>query len=138
LAEGTPVRVARAGERLGLGGALLRVLAADAERGLLLRLEYGATSVVFDQSGLDELPAGLAARSVDLLAFPWEHDPRVGLVATLRPRAIVFTDGSQAEQPAELSFAERAPAGTRLYHERVDGTISWASDGRRFWIATER
>lgn len=138
LAEQTPVRIARPGDQVSLGGANLRVLAIDDARGLLLWLEYGATSVVFDQSGVEDAPLERAARPVDLLAFPWEHDPRVPLVAALRPRAIVFTDGAQADQPAELTFAERAPAGTRLYHERLDGAITWASDGRRTWVATER
>jgi beta-lactamase superfamily II metal-dependent hydrolase len=49
----TPVQAARAGSRLDLGGAALRVLAVGDgdEAGLLLRLDYGATSVVFDYTG---------------------------------------------------------------------------------------
>src|SRR3954470_1909088 len=49
----TPVRSAHIGQRLGIGGMMLRVLAVGDgdEGGLVLRLDYGATSVVFDHSG---------------------------------------------------------------------------------------
>src|SRR5215212_705942 len=70
------VRIARPGEGLRLGEVILRVLAAgdgDAS-GVLLRLDYGATSVVFDHSAGAAEEAALAStspRPVDLLAYPW-------------------------------------------------------------------
>jgi hypothetical protein len=50
----TPMRSACIGQRLDIGGATLRVLATgDGDKGgLVLRLDYGATSVVFDHSGV--------------------------------------------------------------------------------------
>lgn len=141
-ADGTQLHVAQAGERIVLGGAQLQVLEVGVgiEAGMLLRLEYGATSLVLDLRGAaaGQLPAGLALRRADALAFPWEHDPRAPLVAALRPHALVFTDGAPADRPAELTFHERAPRTTRLYHERLNGAITWQSDGLRAYIITER
>jgi competence protein ComEC len=139
----TPVRAARPGDRLDLGGATLRVLAVGDgdEAGLLLRLDYGATSVVFDHMGGEadeEALAASAPRRATLLAFPWQRDPRAAIVLALRPRALVFTDGQSADKPAELTFADRAVGGAALYHESLDGAIEWVSDGRRSWVVTER
>ncbi|MBK9710799.1 MAG: hypothetical protein IPO81_05590 [Kouleothrix sp.] len=137
------IHAVQAGERIDLGGATLRVLAAgdSGEAGMVLRLDYGATSVVFDQSGGEadeERLASRAARPASLLAFPWQRDPHTPLVVALRPRAMVLTDGRQADKPAEQTFLERTIGGTALYHERLDGAISWVSDGTRAWVETER
>jgi hypothetical protein len=130
----TPVHVARPGMRLDLGGARLSVLAAD-DAGALLRLDYGATSAVLGHSAgsVDGALAG-RLRPCDLLAFPWERDPRDVLVEALRPRHILFTDGQRADDPAELTYLERAIGGARLYHERLDGDVEWISDGYRTWV----
>lgn len=141
---GARVRLAHAGERIDFGGAALRVLAAGdgADAGMVLRLDYGATSVLFDQSGGPDDEAALLAagslRPATLVAFPWQRDPHAPFIEALRPRALVFTDGQQADRPAEQTFVERAIGGARLYHERLDGAIEWISDGRRAWITTER
>ena len=138
----THINTARAGQRLDLGGATLRVLATGdgEEGGLMLRLDYGATSVVFDHSGgeADEetLTAGL--RPTSLLVFPWQRDAQCAIVAALRPRAMVLTDGQQADKPIEQTFVERAIGGAALYHERLNGAITWISDGKRAWVETER
>lgn len=139
----TPVHAARAGDRLDLAGAALRVLAIGDgdEAGLVLRLDYGATSVVFDHAGGVADEAALAAgvpRPATLLAFPWQRDPHSPLATVLRPRALVFTDGQQADRPVEQTFTERSVGGAALFHERLDGAIEWISDGSRAWIVTER
>jgi len=139
----TPIHIARPGERLNLGEASLHVLAAGDgdESGALLRLDYRATSVVFDHSAGAAEEAALAnsaRRPVDLLAFPWERDPHTPAIQALRPRALVLTDGQQADRPAEQTFVERAIGGAQLYHERLDGMITWVSDGARAWVETER
>jgi beta-lactamase superfamily II metal-dependent hydrolase len=140
--QAVSIRVARAGQLLDLGGARLRVLAAGDgdEAGVVLRLDYGATSVVFDHSGAeaDEDALAGALRPANLLAFPWQRDAHNAFVAALRPRAIVLTDGAQADRPIEQTFVERAVGGAALYHERLDGAISWISDGKRAWVETER
>jgi beta-lactamase superfamily II metal-dependent hydrolase len=138
----TPIRSARAGQRIDLGGATLRVLATGDgdEQGLVLRLDYGATSVVFDHSGgeADEETLSAGLRPASLLAFPWQRDAHTAFVAALQPRALVLTDGQQADKPIEQTFVERAIGGADLYHERLDGTITWISDGKRAWVETER
>ena len=140
--QGSSTHIAHAGQRLDLGGATLRVLAAGDgdEQGLVLRLDYGATSVVFDHSGgeADEESLASALRPASLLAFPWQRDAHIAFVTALQPRAMVLTDGGQADQPVEQTFVERAIGGAALYHERLDGTITWISDGKRAWVETER
>lgn len=139
----TSIRSARAGQRLDIGGATLRVLATGDgdEGGLVLRLDYGATSVVFDHNGGEADQETLTAaglRPASLLVFPWQRDAHNPFVAALRPRAMVLTDGQAADKPIEQTFIERAIGGAALYHERLDGAISWISDGKRAWVETER
>lgn len=139
----TPIRSARAGQRLDIGGATLRVLSAGDgdEGGLVLRLDYGATSVVFDHSGGEADQETLAAaglRPTNLLVFPWQRDAHNPFVTALRPHAMVLTDGQQTDKPIEQTFVERAIGGAALYHERLDGAITWISDGKRAWVETER
>lgn len=142
-ANQTPVHVARAGQRLEFAGVALYVLAAEPAEGagLVLRLEYGATSVVFDHSGGDageRVLAGVAQRPANLLAFPWQRDAHIPFVAALHPQSIVLTDGFAADRPAEQTFTARAIGGARLYHEQLNGAITWRSDGRHAWVTTER
>ncbi|HJZ48522.1 MAG TPA: hypothetical protein VKE41_15205 [Roseiflexaceae bacterium] len=138
----TPTRMAHTGQQLDLGGATLRVLASGDgdENGLMLRLDYGATSVVFDHSGGEAEEEALAAslRPASLLAFPWQRDAHNSFVSALHPRAMVLTDGVQADRPVEQTFVERAISGAKLYHERLDGAITWISDGKHAWVETER
>jgi beta-lactamase superfamily II metal-dependent hydrolase len=141
-AEGVPIRVAHAGDRLDLDGATLRVLATGDgdESGLVLRLDYGTTSVVFahcGDEGDEEAIVASGPRPVTLLVFPWQRAPDTAIVAALRPHAMVLTDGTQADQPARLTFTQRSIGGAALYHEQLDGTIEWISDGTRSWIETE-
>src|SRR5262245_17483156 len=141
--QGAAIRTARAGQRLDIGGAALRVLGLGDgdESGLLLRLDYGATSVGFDQVGGEADEEALAASNpprATLLAFPWQRDPHADVVRALRPQALVFTDGQSADQPVEQTFVERAVGGAALYHEQLDGAIEWVSDGRQAWVVTER
>jgi hypothetical protein len=105
----------------------------------MLRLDYGATSVVFDHSDGEADEEALAAmRPASLLVFPWQRDAHIPFVGMLHPQAVVLTDGQQADRPVEQTFVERAIGGAALYHERLDGTITWISDGVRSWVETER
>lgn len=131
--QATPVRVARRGARLSIGGAAITVLAADGE-GALLRVEYGRTCAILAHAPPD---AAATPGRCDLLAFPWDLDPDAPLVHTVRPRQIVFTDGARSDDPPELTYAERAVGGASLYHEALDGRVEWVSDGRRAWISGE-
>ena len=52
---------------------------SEAQAGMLLRLDYGATSVVFDNSGgtVDEQALIPRLRPASLLVFPWQRDPHI-------------------------------------------------------------
>lgn len=140
----TPIHIARPGDQINLDGATLRILALGdgADAGMVMRLDYGATSVLFDHVGgsADEeaLLAGGSLRPATLVVFPWQRDPHAPIVAALHPRALILTDGQQANRPIEQTFVERTIGGARLFHERLDGMIEWSSDGKRTWITTER
>lgn len=131
----TPLHTLRAGQRLEIDGVTLRVLDCD-DQGALLRLDYGATSVVFAHSAAPDMLERQAARRASLLVYPWQRDPHAPLVESLRPAAIVYSDGYQARHAPQQTYHERAIGGARLYHERLDGDIEWVSDGRRAWIRT--
>jgi beta-lactamase superfamily II metal-dependent hydrolase len=136
----TPLRVAQPGDRLALGGAVLTVLAADAaaEEGLVLRLDYGATSVLFGGASGSTSTAALhaQARPVTVLAYPWQREPDAPLLAALQPRAVVFTDAYEQQPPAQLTFFERM-RDIPLYHPDLDGTIELVSDGQTACIRRE-
>jgi beta-lactamase superfamily II metal-dependent hydrolase len=138
------VRTAYVGEQLQLDGALLRVLATGDgdDAGMLLRLDYGATSVLFAHTAAaidaESLASSGALRPATLAVYPWQHDAHTDFVAALRPQAFVLTDGVEADRPIEQTFVERAIHGADLYHERLHGLIEWISDGRRARIVTER
>jgi competence protein ComEC len=133
--QGTPIRIVQPGARLAIGGAQLTVLAAD-EDGLLLHVAYGRTCALLAHA----LPAATdpPTRLCDLLAFPWERDPRTPFVASTRARHILFTDGEHSDAPPELTYLERAIGGAHLYHERLDGTVEWVSDGQATWMLTNQ
>lgn len=131
----TPLHTLRAGQRLEIDGVTLRVLDCD-DQGALLRLDYGATSVVFAHSAAPDMLERQEARRAALLVYPWQRDPHAPLVESLRPAVIVYSDGYQTRHAPQQTYHERAIGGARLYHERVDGDIEWVSDGRRAWVVT--
>lgn len=138
----TPVRPAHPGATLDLGGATLRVLAVTSAKqgGLLLRIDYGATSIVLAHSSdPQEEPALLAngIRRAQFVAYPWMRDPHQPLLAALQPRAILFSDGLHSDHPPLLTYQQRAVGGARLYHEQIDGVVEWISDGKSFWVVTK-
>jgi hypothetical protein len=140
--QGAQVTVARVGQRLRLGAlTTLEVLdvPSDGEGGMLLRVEYGATSVLLAGA----LSPGQAARLPELEAvsaaqLPWEQALERGLLARLRSRAIIYADAYSAKHPPQQSYRERAWGGWALYHEKNDGRIELVSDGQRMWVTTEQ
>lgn len=131
----TPVLTLRARQRLEIDDVTFRVLDCN-DQGALLRLDYGATSVVFAHTAAPDMLERQAPRRASLLVYPWQHDPHTPLVESLRPAAIVYSDGYQTRHAPQQTYHERAIGGARLYHERVDGDIEWVSDGRRAWVIT--
>jgi hypothetical protein len=135
-------RVATAGDQLPLGsGAILQVLAvAEGENGgMLLRIAYGATSALLHMGGpdLDAQALKYAQRPVALLAYPWQREPDEGLLQRLRPQIIVFSDGYTVDEPALLSYTDRAYGGAQIYHEKNEGSVTLLSDGEQAWVETK-
>ncbi|MFP4438460.1 MAG: ComEC/Rec2 family competence protein [Chloroflexaceae bacterium] len=141
--QDTPIHPARGGERLDLDGILLTVLTAGdgAEAGMVLRLDYGATSVVIHGTTgtpIDEMLLPATAQPITALAYPWQREIDTPLLAAWQPQAIIFTSAYAANEPALHTYHERALNGAALYHEKLDGTVTLISDGRRAWIETEK
>lgn len=124
----TPIYQLRSGLRLDLDGATLRVL--DADDGMLLRLEYGVTSVVFAHSAAPAMFERPIGGSASLVVYPWQRDIHTPLIEALHPDSMIFSDGERIDPPARQTFHERALGGAQLYHEALDGAIEWVSDGR--------
>lgn len=143
LAEaGTPLRIARPGARLAIDGVTLAVIAPGdgEEAGLALRITYGRTSLLFDgAAGADEDERLAAEQSpAQAVVLPWERPLPEGLLARLRPRALIFSDALQLKRPAELTTLDRAIGGAAVYHEAIHGAIELVSDGARLEVRTER
>lgn len=137
--QGTPVRTIGDGAQLTIDRVQVRVLAgANPESGLALWMGYGKTSVLLAHSSAAGVPVPSLGRGVELIAYPWQLDLREGGIAALRPRAIVFTDGVRVDAPALLPMDERSIGQAALYHEGLNGLITWSSDGRRGVVAVER
>ena len=131
--DATPVRALRVGQRLEIDGVTIQTLDCD-DAGALIRLDYGATSVVFAHNVTPAMLEHRFTRRASLLVYPWQYDPHTPLVESLHPTAIIFSDGRQSRHPPQQTYHERAVGGARLYHERVDGDIEWVSVGRRAHI----
>lgn len=131
----TPVTILRTGQRLVVDQVTLRILDCNDE-GMLLRLDYGATSVVFAHTVTPDMLDRQMTRRTSLLVYPWQRDPHTVLVESLHPEIIVFSDGYQTRHTPQQTYHERAIGGARLYHERVNGDIEWISNGRRAWMVT--
>jgi hypothetical protein len=132
----TPVKNARPGARLTVGGAAFRVLASG-DAGTVLTVSYGRTNVVIDLMGSTAEMRPEALGPISALAYPWERPPPQGLLELRAPKAIIFTTGYKADKPALLTTYERAPDAA-IYHPALNGTIELVSDGRKLWVLTER
>lgn len=138
----TPIYTPPPGSQLNLGGATITILVngSSAESGLVLRLDYGATSVILCGAGSAADDAELLANAgpVTVLAYPWQRDMLTPLVQAWQPEAIVFTSAYEAERPVLLTMHERAVNDAAVYHEKVHGTVVLISDGQRAWIEAEK
>lgn len=140
--QGTAVRVAHLDQQLRMGGMTLKVLAMGDgdEAGLVLRIDYGRTSVLLAGAGgeMDDELLLKRAQPLSALAFPWARPLPDTLLDATKPRAIVFTDGFQSKHPALLTTLDRSAHGATVYHERLNGTIELVSDGTQMTVRTEK
>lgn len=141
-AEGTPIRRLQAGDRVVLDQVVFSVtfVSKNNNAGTGVLMHYGDTRILFAHSLASAAYLNDAARMhpVDLLVYPWEYAPPFDVLETLRPAAMILSDGAAAEEPTRRTFWDRSGGRVRLYHERVHGLIEWISDGQRCWIVTER
>jgi hypothetical protein len=139
--QGTPLRSAHPGDTIDLDGATLRVLAVSSAQagGVLLQIDYGATRAILAHTSNPEDEAPLVAsgmKRAQFVAFPWMRDPAEPLLPALKLQSILFTDGLSSDHPPLLTYDQRAIGGARLYHEAINGTVEWISDGRSSWVVT--
>lgn len=142
----TPMRQAVPGQRLALGGAILTVLAAGdgSESGVIMRLDYGSTSVLFGGAcgGAEDATLLATLPAATVLVYPWQRELSGNLLETWQPRAIIFTTAYQSDRPTLQTFFERAGGNAfryqHLYHPELDGTIELVSDGAHTCIRRER
>jgi hypothetical protein len=117
----------------------MQILVAT-DTGMMMRLMYGKTSIVLAHASDPHIEQQFVEagrlQPTDLLAFPWQRDPRTPLVEALHPSWIHFTAGYHTKEPVRLTYTERAIGGAKLSHSRIDGMVIWVSDGRRSWVET--
>jgi beta-lactamase superfamily II metal-dependent hydrolase len=140
----TPIIRAQHGNQIPFDNMRLTILttAADSNTNTTLYLSYGTTRFLFllhcaRESELLALQKDIPA-PITVLAYPWACPMSSPLLNYYQPEAIVFTTGAEQDEPVLLSYAERrwlgmSPEGTlpRIYHQKLDGTITFVSDGQR-------
>lgn len=136
-----PIRRLQPGQQLDLGGTRLRVLAVHEgeEGGAVLALEYRAIRILIHTGGSsgDAALATLAGQPIDLLIYPWQRPIDTPLLDQLRVRAVAFSTGFQAAEPALHTLYERRRLAPQVYHPKLDGAIRLISDGRAIKITTQ-
>ncbi|ACL23838.1 ComEC/Rec2 family competence protein [Chloroflexus aggregans] len=137
----TPIRRLRPGQQFNLGGIRLQVLAVNdgKEGGAVLLITHRAVRILIHTGGSTGDPAltALADQPIDLLVYPWQRSITVPELTRLHLRAVAFSTGYEADQPALHSFTERRQLAPYLYHPNIDGVIHLISDGRRATITTQ-
>lgn len=135
--QSVTVEQLREGQSLTLAaGVRLRVLALG--DGCVLRIEYGNTAAVLAHSITPDMSALVPLSRAQLVVFPWEYDPHTPLLEALQAQALVYSDGAQADEPVRLSMHDRRIGKAAQYHEALNGSIEWISNGRQVLIRTER
>jgi competence protein ComEC len=147
-----PVRAARAGEELRLGGLLLRVLnPADAGspgedpnlNAVVLVASYGETDVLLTADAESDVTAKLPLGPVEILKVAHHGSADPGLAEELdllRPRIAVISVGRGNDyghpRPETLAALAAVP-GIAVYRTDEDGAVVVESDGRRVTARTE-
>lgn len=139
--DATPIRQLQVGQRINLGGARLHVLAVSdgAEGGSVLLIEHRTVSILIHTGGSagDNALNQLAGRRIDLLIYPWQRTIDNPALQRLQIRAIAFSTGFQADEPALHSMYERKQLAPQVYHPKLNGAIHLVSNGRSITITTQ-
>lgn len=138
----------RAGDRVRLGGATIRVLAPDGDPrvdvpSLALRLEYGAFSMLFMGDATDAALANLLLAPQALAArvyVPPHHGAATpfgaALVGAVRPEAAVLSVGAGNRYGHPTPETLSALGGIATYRTDRDGTVEIRGDGKRISVRT--
>ncbi|MBI4328521.1 MAG: DNA internalization-related competence protein ComEC/Rec2 [Chloroflexi bacterium] len=153
--------VGRAGSRVDLGGGafleviypegpLLAATGADLNNNsLVVRLTYGDVSFLFPGDIEGDAERDMVARGLFLgatvLKVPHHGSATSSTSAFLQavsPRAAIVSagGGNRFGHPTDevIGRLESAVGASRLYRTDRDGTVRFQTDGRRFWVETER
>jgi len=152
---GTKVVIARAGRTIDIGGgAALRVLGPDEpllggtrsdanSNSVILRLEYGTTSMLFTgdaeaptENRLMADPSLLAADILKVAHHGSEHSTQDGFLAAVRPTLAVISCGlhNKYGHPAPDTLTKLEHAGIDVLRTDLNGTITLTSDGTRWSV----
>jgi hypothetical protein len=136
--HGIPIRRLHQGHTISLSdGVELRVVQAS-ETGSLLVIRYRQQQIVLAHASDPRTDTPLPALThAALLIFPWQRDPTIPFVQAQQPHVLLFSDGWQSKQPARMSMYQRRIGQARLLHEKIHGTVLWASDGSNAMIMTQ-
>lgn len=144
------VRVLTAGEQWELkDGGKLRVLwpfPEDAAGPLVLRLDYGETSVLFAGAATTTVEEGLVRSSPELLSADVLHVPRHGAATSatpaflqaVAPAAAVISVGSDNTRGAPAPQVLARLLDVAVYRTDQHGDVEVLSDGREFMVKTGR
>ncbi len=137
----TPIRQLQVGQSMNLGGAQLHVLAVSdgTEGGSVLLIEHRTVSILIHTGGSagDYALSQLAGRRIDLLIYPWQRSINNPVLQGLQIRAVAFSTGFQADEPALHSMYERKQLAPQVYHPKLNGAIHLLSNGRSIRITTQ-
>jgi competence protein ComEC len=150
--RGVPVRPARAGEELRLGGLHLEVLnPPDAgtpsedpnQNAVVLLVSYGETDLLLTADAESDVTSDLPLKPVEILKVAHHGSADPGLedeLETLRPRVAVISVGRGNDyghpRPETLAALATVP-GISVYRTDEDGAVVVESDGRRIRVRTE-
>ena len=147
-----PVRAARAGDELRVGGLHLRVLnPPDAgspnedpnQNAVVLLASYGETDVLLTADAESDVTGKLRLGPVEVLKVAHHGSADPGLadeLRVLRPRVAVISVGRRNDyghpRPETVAALEAVP-GISVYRTDEDGAVVVESDGRRLTVHTE-
>jgi competence protein ComEC len=150
-----PTRSPEAGQRLNLGGGAVLTVLAPLEpllpevnnNSVVLRLDYGATSMLLTGDIEKETEERLVRRGVNLhctILKVAHHGSNTSttslLLSAAQPKAAVISCGryNRFGHPAVQTLQHLRAAKIPVFRTDVSGAIEIESDGRRCWVQTFR
>ena len=157
--RGIPLRVARAGRRIDLGGGAELELLAPRDplltgtrsdpnsNSIVARLTYGEVSVLFTgdaeeptEARLLEARDKLAATVLKVAHHGSSHSSHASFLSAVAPKVAIISCGAKNRygHPSAEALDRLAHTGARIYRTDLHGTVKLTTDGRTFELVTER